>query len=78
MPPWLDPLLTVAALAAFGALAVLANHRMGQPFDPARPRVVPWGLVLVCSVFAMVLALVHGVNLLGVETGPENSLIGGF
>lgn len=43
-----------------------------------RPHQVPWGLVMIACVFGIFLIVVHLMNLVGVETGPENSLFGRF
>lgn len=73
MPLWLDWTLTLGAIAGFAALAILANARAGRPFDPGKPALIPWRMVLIFSAFFVILALVHMVNLIGVETGPEHS-----
>ncbi len=70
----LDWILTFAALAALAGLAVFANWRAGQPWNDLKPRRLPWRVIMIAAVFGLVVALVHAVNLLGVDTGPENSL----
>lgn len=43
-----------------------------------RPHQVPWGLVMIGCVFGIFLVVVHLMNLIGVDTGPENSMFGRF
>lgn len=74
----LDWILTISGLIAFIVLAVIANYRAGLPWNDAQPRIVPWKLVLVFSGFAFFVLVVHLVNLVGIETGPENSMFGRF
>ena len=73
-----DWILTISGLVLFAALGVLANWRAGLPWDDAKPRVLPWRLILVFSGFFFFVLVVHLVNLFGIETGPENSLFGRF
>ena len=68
--------LTLTALIAATGLAVFANWKAGQPWDDMKPKVVPWRIVMIFSVFAILLALVHLANLSGIETGPEHGLLG--
>lgn len=72
----LDWILTLGGLVAFAVLAVVANWRAGLPWDDAKPRVLPWRLILIFSGFVCVVLLVHLVNLAGVQTGPEQSPFG--
>ncbi|MEL7129193.1 MAG: hypothetical protein AAGK23_06570 [Pseudomonadota bacterium] len=74
----LDWTLTIVGLIATLGLCVVANWRAGLPWDDMHPRKVPWRGVLVFSTFVFVLLLVHLVNLLGVETGPDKSPFGRF
>jgi len=69
----LDWILTLCGMAGFAILGVIANWRAGLPWNDAKPRVVPWRLVIVLSGFAFVVLLIHLANLAGVETGPEHS-----
>lgn len=73
-----DWILTISGLIALIVLAVIANYRAGLPWNDAKPRIVPWKLVLVFSGFAFFVLVVHLVNLVGIETGPENSMFGRF
>lgn len=74
----LDLILTLTGLVAMAALGVVANWRAGLPWNDLKPRRVPWRLVIIMAGFCFVLLLVHLVNLLGLETGPENSPFGRF
>jgi hypothetical protein len=64
-----DLALSIAALAGAGGVFWFASHRAAQPADPLKPRLVPWRGVIIASGFAALIALVHLVNLAGVETG---------
>ena len=66
-------ILTTALLLSCIALALFANHRASKPWDDLKPRVVPWRLVMIFSVFVGFLTVVHMVNLAGIETGRENA-----
>jgi uncharacterized membrane protein len=71
-------IVTIAILTGCIGLAVYGSWKAGQPWDESNPRIVPWRLVMVLSVFAGILALVHLINLAGLETGPEHSIFGRF
>ena len=64
-----DLVITLAAIALFGGLFALASHRAAKPADPLNPRLVPWRPIIIISGFAMLVAIVHLLNLFGVETG---------
>lgn len=66
-----DLILTLTAIALFGGLFALASHRAAKPADPLNPRLVPWRPIIIISGFAMLVAIVHLVNLAGVETGQR-------
>lgn len=74
----LDWILTVGGMVAAVILGIVANWRAGLPWDDMHPRIVPWRLVLIFSGFVFIVLLVHLVNLLGVETGPDKSPFGRF
>lgn len=65
--------LTIIGLTVSLSLAVLANWRAGLPKEDIRPWSVPWRLVLIFSGFFFFLFVVNAVNLLGIETGPDQS-----
>lgn len=65
----------VAFLVCLG-FALFANWKASRPWDDAKPRVMPWRLIMILSVFAAFLALVHALNLAGFQTGPEHALLG--
>ncbi|MBU6372233.1 MAG: hypothetical protein KJS97_05840 [Alphaproteobacteria bacterium] len=67
--PSLDLIITLSAIALLGALFAFASHRAAQPADPLNPRLVPWRPIIVISGFATLVAIVHLLNLAGVETG---------
>lgn len=71
-------IVTLATLVGALGLAVLANAQAGRPWNEPRPRLVPWRVVMILSVFLALMAVVHALNLFGLETGPENGLFGRF
>lgn len=69
-------ILTGLALVLCLSFAVYSNWKAGLPWDDAKPRVLPWRLIMILSAFAAFLVIVHALNLAGFETGPEHSLLG--
>ena len=67
----LDPdlVITFFVLAFAGGLFALASHRAARPADPLKPRLVPWRPIILASGFAALLAIVHLINLAGIQTG---------
>lgn len=78
MPDWfsLDWTLTIIGLVMCGAAYWFSSYRAGLPRDDMKPKRLPWHLFMVLSAFAGAMVFVHVINLVGVETGPENSLLG--
>ncbi|MEL6782395.1 MAG: hypothetical protein AAFO51_08460 [Pseudomonadota bacterium] len=72
----LDWILTGLAFSGCVGLAVFANWKASQPWDDLKPRVLPWRLIMIAAGFCAILALVHAVNILGFETGPEHAVFG--
>ncbi|MEO0982399.1 MAG: hypothetical protein AAFX03_07085 [Pseudomonadota bacterium] len=72
----LNWILTGGAIAGCLALIWFANWKASQPWDDMKPRILPWRFIMILAVFALILALVHAINLLGVDTGPDKALIG--
>jgi hypothetical protein len=64
-----DAWITLGVLAGSTAVAVYGQWRGGRPADPMRPRLIPWTPVVLIAAFAALLALVHLLNLAGLETG---------
>ena len=70
----LDWLISLTLACCFVALGFIAQSKIGTfRQSDQRPHKWPWGLILVGCVFAVFLILVHIMNLIGVETGPENN-----
>ncbi len=62
--------VTLGLIAAFLAIAVFAGWRGAQPPNPLRGvRMAPYRLIMVTAAAAVLILLVHLVNLLGVKTG---------
>ena len=75
----LDWIISLSIAAVFAGLAIVANSKIGTVREKdQRPHLLPWGLIMVGSVFVIFLVLVHLLNVAGVETGPEHSLLGRF
>ncbi|MEO0881287.1 MAG: hypothetical protein AAFY34_01025 [Pseudomonadota bacterium] len=64
---------TIVGLVVSLGLCVIANWRAGLPKEDLRPWAISWRLVLIFAGFVFFLFLVNAVNLLGLETGPEQS-----
>ena len=71
-------IITIAVIAAGVTGIFLANRRLGKIRKDGRPNQVPWGMVMVGSILAIFMAVVHGINLAGFETGPEHGFFGRF
>ena len=74
----LDWIISLTVAALFIGLGFFANTKFGTVRDDGRPHQVPWGLVMVLSVFGVFLVVVHLLNLIGLETGPEHGPFGRF
>ena len=76
MLDWIISLSIAAGLIAFG---VFAHSKIGTVRkQDQRPHQEPWGLVMIGCVIGLFLVVVHLLNLIGVEAGPENSMFGRF
>ena len=72
-----DWLISLASAAGLLALAYLAQSKIGTVRKKdQRPHQVPWGFILIACVFGLFMIVVHVLNLIGVETGPEHGLFG--
>lgn len=68
----MDLPLTAAATAVFLVLAVLFGWLGARPINVLKgPRLVPWRPLMMVCVVALMLMMVHLVNLLGVQTGNQ-------
>ena len=70
--------LTALAFLACIGLAIFANHKSGEEWNDPRPRIIPWRMVMILAAFGGLLAIVHAVNLAGLETGPDKALFGRY
>jgi len=62
--------VTLGLIAVFVAIAVFAGWRGAQPPDPLKGvRMAPYRLIMLTAAAAVLILLVHLVNLLGVKTG---------
>ena len=62
--------VTLGLIAAFLSIAVFTGWRGAQPPDPLRGvRMAPYRLIMVTAAAAVLILLVHLVNLLGFKTG---------
>lgn len=69
-------IITILVFIAAAGGVFFASQKMGGVRKDGRPNQVPWGLVMVGCILVGFLAMVHGINLMGVETGPEHGLLG--
>jgi hypothetical protein len=68
----IDWTLTGIAIAACLALTVFAGWKSGRPRkDSLNMRWVSWPLITVLAGCALVFAIVHAINLLGINTGDN-------
>ena len=75
----LDWIISLSIAACLIALGVFSQSKMGTVRKKdQRPHQVPWGMIMIGCVFGLFLIVVHLMNLIGVETGPENSMFGRF
>lgn len=74
----LDWIISFCAAFALMGAGVAAHNRAGTPRKDGRAHQVPWRGIMIGCVFGLFLVVVHMVNLLGVETGPENSPFGRY
>lgn len=71
--------ISIGLMVLMAVLGIHAHSKLGTVRKKdQRPHQVPWGLVMVGCVFVLFLVLVHIMNLLGVETGPEHGMFGRF
>ena len=69
----MDVRITLLAMLLSAGLAAFAGLRGARPPHLVRgPRMIPWRPIMVTSAMALLLFLVHLVNLLGVTTGPTS------
>jgi len=72
-------IITLSIMAVFAGLAIFSHSKLGTVRKrDQRPHQLPWGLIMVGCVFAIFLGVVHIMNLLGVETGPDKGPFGRF
>lgn len=60
--------ITLAAVVGFVGFCIYASWRANLPPNPKKPRLLPWNALIIFSAFLAFLAIVHFVNLLGVDT----------
>ena len=69
----MDFRITLLAILLSAGLAAFAGWRGARPPDLVNgPRMIPWRPIMVASATALLVFLVHLVNLLGVTTGPQS------
>jgi hypothetical protein len=69
----LDFRITLLAILLSAGLAAFAGWRGARPPDLVKgPRMIPWRPIMVASATALLVFVVHLVNLLGVTTGPKS------
>ena len=69
----MDFRITLLAILLSAGLAAFAGWRGARPPDLVKgPRMIPWRPIMVASATALLVFVVHLVNLLGVTTGPTS------
>ena len=69
----MDFRITLLAILLSSGLAAFAGWRGARPPDLVKgPRMIPWRPIMVASATALLVFVVHLVNLLGVTTGPQS------
>ena len=64
--------ITLAFIAAFGALTAFAGWKSSQPRkDSLRARWVSWPVVTLFAGCLLVFAVIHAANLWGIHTGSR-------
>jgi hypothetical protein len=66
--------ITLGVLGGAIALYVLASRHDARPADPLKPRLIPWKLVIIALGFIAFVALIHLVNLFGIDTGKTGPM----
>lgn len=70
----MDMVVTIAALLAFLGLTVFAGWKSGRPRkDSLKAQWISWPLVTVLAGTAVVFALVHLLNVMGLHTGSATA-----
>lgn len=68
----MDLTATIVTAVVLLLLAVFCGWRGARPSNVLKgPRMIPWRPLMMVCVVALMLMLVHMVNLLGVETGNQ-------
>jgi amino acid transporter len=67
----LDLMITLAVVFGGVGAYVLISRHASRPADPMRPRMLPWRPIMILVGFLVLVAVIHLVNLMGVETGRD-------
>lgn len=59
----LDLILTIAILIAEVALIAFCRFRLRQPANPKRPRILPYGAIMIMLTFGAFVTAAHTVSL---------------
>ncbi len=74
-----DWIISLSLAVFFIGFGIFAQSKLGTVRKKdQRPHQVPWGLVMIGCVFGIFMVVVHLMNLIGVDTGPEHSMFGRF
>lgn len=60
--------LTLAIMAALGAIFAFGSWRAVRPADPLKPRMIPWRPIILVAGVGFLLMTLHLTRLLGVTT----------
>ncbi len=72
----LDWIISISLVIFLAWLTRLAHSKIGTIRPDGRAQQVPWRLVMFGAAFGIFMVLIHLMNLIGVDTGPENAIFG--
>jgi uncharacterized membrane protein YedE/YeeE len=72
MSPAMNWIITLAAIVILLALTVYAGWKSGRPRkDSLKPQWISWPFVTVLAGALLAFAVVHAMNLMGIQTGQN-------
>ena len=64
--------ITLGVVALFGGIAAFAGWKSGRPQkDSLKPRFISWPVVAILAAVFVVFAVIHALNLMGMQTGSR-------
>ncbi len=63
-------LTTTLLVFAFGiGTVILGRHMSNRPYEPGKPRYIPWTIVMITGGAIAIFMLVHFFSLMGLDVG---------